>query len=208
MDPAKLARLLAPESIAVVGASEKLGMSNNAVLPMLDAGIDVRLVNPNRDSVYGRPTSPSLSALDEPIDAVLSLVSAERSIDIVAEAAAGRMRRSRRRCRRVRRARRGRTSAASTPRGRCERRDGRRRAELQRLHERRAARELVHWRPDRPRTGPGRGGLAERLPPPVDAGGRATAPAGLRHRGVVGERSGLRAARLHRSPGRRPRHRA
>ncbi len=88
MDPAKLARLLAPESIAVVGASEKLGMSNNAVLPMLDAGIDVRLVNPNRDSVYGRPTSPSLSALEEPIDAVLSLVSAERSIGIVAEAAA------------------------------------------------------------------------------------------------------------------------
>ena len=88
MDPAKLARLLAPETIAVVGASEKLGMSNNAVLPMLDAGIDVRLVNPNRDSVYGRPTAPSLSALDEPIDAVLSLVSAERSIGVVAEAAA------------------------------------------------------------------------------------------------------------------------
>ncbi len=88
MDPAKLARLLAPETIAVVGASEKLGMSNNAVLPMLDAGIDVRLVNPNRDSVYGRPTAPSLSALDEPIDAVLSLVSVERSIGVVAEAAA------------------------------------------------------------------------------------------------------------------------
>ena len=88
MDPAKLARLLAPDTIAVVGASEKLGMSNNAVLPMLDAGIDVRLVNPNRDSVYGRPTAPSLSALNEPIDAVLSLVSAERSIGVVAEAVA------------------------------------------------------------------------------------------------------------------------
>jgi acetate---CoA ligase (ADP-forming) len=88
MDPSKLARLLAPESIAVVGASEKLGMSNNAVLPMLDAGLDVRLVNPNRDSVYGRPTSPTLSDLGEPIDAVLSLVSAERSIAVVAEAAA------------------------------------------------------------------------------------------------------------------------
>ena len=34
-------------------------MSNNAVLPMLDAGRStvrsVLLVNPNRDSVYGRP---------------------------------------------------------------------------------------------------------------------------------------------------------
>ncbi len=87
MDPARLARLLSPETVAVVGASEKLGMSNNAVLPMLEAGLNVRLVNPNRDSVYGRPTAASLSDLD-PIDAVLALVSAERSIDVVAEAAA------------------------------------------------------------------------------------------------------------------------
>ena len=91
-----LARLLNPSTVAVVGASEKLGMSNNAVLPMLDAGSpfrrgagkDVLLVNPNRDSVYGVPTAPSLSAAGVPVDAVLSLVSAERSIDVVAEAAA------------------------------------------------------------------------------------------------------------------------
>ena len=38
MRPA-LARLLSARSIAVVGASEKLGMSNNAVLPMLEAGL-------------------------------------------------------------------------------------------------------------------------------------------------------------------------
>jgi acetate---CoA ligase (ADP-forming) len=71
----------------VVGASEKLGMSNNAVLPMLDAGREVLLVNPSRDEVYGRPTAPSLRALGKSVDAVLSLVSAERSIDVVAEAA-------------------------------------------------------------------------------------------------------------------------
>ena len=41
-------------------------MSNNAVLPMLDAGIDVALVNPNRDQVYDRPTAPSLSAFVAP----------------------------------------------------------------------------------------------------------------------------------------------
>ncbi|MGD9796377.1 MAG: acetate--CoA ligase family protein, partial [Acidimicrobiia bacterium] len=73
---------------AVVGASEKLGMSNNAVLPMLDAGIAVRLVNPNRDSVYGLPASPSLAEIGEPIDAVLALVSAERSIEVIEQAAA------------------------------------------------------------------------------------------------------------------------
>ena len=86
MRPA-LARLLSPRSIAVVGASEKLGMSNNAVLPMLDAGLEPRFINPNRESVYDRPTVPSLSALGEPVDAVLALVNAERSVDVVEEAA-------------------------------------------------------------------------------------------------------------------------
>ncbi|MGE0305915.1 MAG: CoA-binding protein, partial [Acidimicrobiia bacterium] len=88
MNRLNLARLLAPKSVAVVGASEKLGMSNNAVLPMLDAGIAVRLVNPNRDSVYGLPASPSLAEIGEPIDAVLALVSAERSIEVIEQAAA------------------------------------------------------------------------------------------------------------------------
>ncbi|MDE3205000.1 MAG: acetate--CoA ligase family protein [Acidobacteriota bacterium] len=88
MSRTPLSRLLAPATIAVVGASEKLGMSNNAVLPMLDAGLEPRLVNPNRSSVYDRPTAPSLTALGEPIDAVLALVNAERSVDVVEEAAA------------------------------------------------------------------------------------------------------------------------
>ncbi len=87
MDRTNLARLLDPASVAVVGASEKLAMSNNAVLPMLEAGREVHLVNPNRDSVYGRPTVPSLADLAAPVDAVLSLVSADRSVGVVAEAA-------------------------------------------------------------------------------------------------------------------------
>jgi acyl-CoA synthetase (NDP forming) len=87
VERSNLSRLLAPATVAVVGASEKLGMSNNAVVPMLEAGVDVQLVNPNRDEVYGRPAAPSLSSLDHPVDAVLALVNAERSIDVVAEAA-------------------------------------------------------------------------------------------------------------------------
>lgn len=82
-----LARLLGPKTVAVVGASEKLGMSNNAVLPMLEAGIDVHLVNPSRETVYDRPALPSLTAIGEPIDAVLALVNARRSVDVVREAA-------------------------------------------------------------------------------------------------------------------------
>jgi acyl-CoA synthetase (NDP forming) len=88
VDGSNLARLLNPISIAVVGASENLGMSNNAVLPMLEAGREVHLINPNRDSVYDRPTVPTLSDLGQPVDAVLSLVSAARSVGVVEDAAA------------------------------------------------------------------------------------------------------------------------
>jgi acyl-CoA synthetase (NDP forming) len=87
-DGTALARLLSPASLAVVGANEKLGMSNNAVVPMLQAGRTVHLVNPNRDELYGQRALPSLSALGEPVDAVLSLVNAERSVAVLEEAAA------------------------------------------------------------------------------------------------------------------------
>lgn len=82
----QLARLLSPTTIAVVGANESLGMSNNAILPMLEAGREVVLINPNRDTLYGRPVAPSLTAFGRPVDAVLSLVNAERSIDLITEA--------------------------------------------------------------------------------------------------------------------------
>ncbi len=82
-----LSRLLSPTTVAVVGANEKLGMSNNAVLPMLEAGRAVSLVNPNRQSLYGQRAFPSLSEVGEPIDAVLALVNAERSIEVLEQAA-------------------------------------------------------------------------------------------------------------------------
>jgi acyl-CoA synthetase (NDP forming) len=82
-----LARLLSPATLAVVGANEQLGMSNNAVLPMLEAGREVSLVNPRRDVLYGQPVFPDLTAIGRPVDAVLSLVNAERAVDLVEEAA-------------------------------------------------------------------------------------------------------------------------
>jgi acyl-CoA synthetase (NDP forming) len=63
-------------------------MSNNAILPMLEAGRSVHLVNPTRQELYGQPALPSLSALGAPVDAVLALVNAERSVAVVQEAAA------------------------------------------------------------------------------------------------------------------------
>ncbi len=81
-----LARLLSPTTVAVVGANESLGMSNNAVIPMLEAGRDVFLVNPRRDTLYDRQVFPDLTSIGQPIDAVLSLVNAERALDTVEEA--------------------------------------------------------------------------------------------------------------------------
>jgi acyl-CoA synthetase (NDP forming) len=83
-----LRRLLAPLTIAVVGANESLGMSNNAVRPMLAAGRTVHLVNPKREELYGQTAFPSLTAIGEPVDAVLGLVNAARAVDLVAEAGA------------------------------------------------------------------------------------------------------------------------
>lgn len=80
--------MLSPRTVAVVGANEQLGMSNNAVRPMLEAGRQVALVNPRRDTLYGQPVFPDLTSIGEPVDAVLSLVNAERSLDVVEEAAA------------------------------------------------------------------------------------------------------------------------
>jgi acyl-CoA synthetase (NDP forming) len=86
--PSALRRLLAPSTIAIVGANESLGMSNNAVRPMLAAGRAVHLVNPKRDELYGQAVFPALTAIGAPVDAVLGLVNASRAVDLVEEAAA------------------------------------------------------------------------------------------------------------------------
>jgi acyl-CoA synthetase (NDP forming) len=79
-----LDRLLYPRSIAVVGASEST--PNAGLVAMLERGLDVYPVNPRRDTVFGYRAYPSLSAIGRPVDAVLSLLDAERSVDVVAEA--------------------------------------------------------------------------------------------------------------------------
>ncbi|HVU71425.1 MAG TPA: acetate--CoA ligase family protein [Mycobacteriales bacterium] len=83
----RLRRFLWPRTVAVVGANERLGMSNNAVLPMLEKGIEVGLVNPTKDRLYDRPAVATLSDLGS-VDAVLALVNATRSIEVAKEAVA------------------------------------------------------------------------------------------------------------------------
>lgn len=86
MTEENLRRLLSPKSVAIVGASEP--RSNNAVLPMKARGIELVYVNPNRDTVYGAATVPSLRHAGRPVDAVLSMVSADRTLDVIQDAVA------------------------------------------------------------------------------------------------------------------------
>ncbi|WP_395106271.1 acetate--CoA ligase family protein [Actinomadura sp. SCN-SB] len=86
-DSESLSRLLSPKSVAVVGASERRVMSNVAVGHLLDAPVTLHLVHPTAERIYGRPAVRDLSAIGEPVDAVLSLVSAERTVTVAEEAA-------------------------------------------------------------------------------------------------------------------------
>jgi acyl-CoA synthetase (NDP forming) len=83
---ASLARLLTPRSVAVVGASERRGMSNVALGHLLDAPVELHLVNPNAAEAYGRRTVGSLAEIGQSVDAVLALVGAGRTIELVEEA--------------------------------------------------------------------------------------------------------------------------
>ena len=88
---ANLTRLLNPRSIAIVGASERRSMSNVAMANLegaVAAGVDLHLINPNAREAYGQQTSPSLKQIGGAVDAVLSLVGADRTIGVVDEAGA------------------------------------------------------------------------------------------------------------------------
>ena len=88
MDPS---RLLAPRSIAVVGASDRAGSYADLVLRNLEANAfpgEVWGVNPKRDEVHGRRCFPSVAELPEPVDAVVVAVPAPAVPDAVEQAGA------------------------------------------------------------------------------------------------------------------------
>jgi len=69
-----LSRLLAPRSVAVVGATERAGSYGAATMHnLLGAGFEGRLVavNSSRTSVFGVPCVTSLADLGDPVDAVV-----------------------------------------------------------------------------------------------------------------------------------------
>ena len=74
-----LRRLLAPASIAVVGANDRMETYAAQALANLSAtgyGGDVWGVNPNRTEVLGRPCVPTVAELPQPVDAVVVAIPA------------------------------------------------------------------------------------------------------------------------------------
>ncbi|HEY6887494.1 MAG TPA: CoA-binding protein, partial [Solirubrobacter sp.] len=84
-------RLLAPRSVAVVGASERAASyGGEALLNLARLGYAGRVyaVNPRRDVVHGVRAYPSLEDLPEAPDAVVVAIPAANAPDVVARASA------------------------------------------------------------------------------------------------------------------------
>lgn len=82
----RLRRLLEPRSVAFVGLSDNSPLTQ-FVQPTLSSDARVSFVNPRHSSVLGHKTVPSVSDLDGPVDAVMTLVSADRTVSVAEELA-------------------------------------------------------------------------------------------------------------------------
>ena len=83
-------KLLNPKSIAIVGASDKIGPGFNAWKALEHVGFQgrVHLVNPSKKELLGQNCYPDLSAIDGDIDAVFVAVKAESVLEVAKQAAA------------------------------------------------------------------------------------------------------------------------
>lgn len=84
-----LDKLLYPRSLAIVGASDKVGPGFNAWNALRAVGYegDVHFVNPKRTTLFDAPCYPSIEEIPEPIDAAFLAVPAARVVDITRSAA-------------------------------------------------------------------------------------------------------------------------
>jgi acetyl-CoA synthetase (ADP-forming) len=89
-EPGDLARLFAPRSVAVVGASEDAAKVGGRVLKYLADGRyrgRVVAVNPRRTAVMGVPAVPAVAALDAPVDTAIIALPPDACIEAVAQCA-------------------------------------------------------------------------------------------------------------------------
>ena len=81
--------LLNPKSIAIVGASEKIGPGFNAWQALKHVGFtgEVYLVNPNKPELFGQKTYPSLEAIKaETVEAVFAAVRTDATLEVMRQA--------------------------------------------------------------------------------------------------------------------------
>lgn len=85
-----LTELLRPKTIAVVGASEKLGFGNSTCLNLMKSEIreHVYFVNPKRESLMGKKCYNSLNEITEKIDLVIICTPKKTVLNILKQAAA------------------------------------------------------------------------------------------------------------------------
>lgn len=85
-----LSRLLSPRSVAIVGASDKVGPGFNAwkALEVVGFAGTIHLVNPNKPVLFERKTYSSLADVPDAVDAVFIAVPYDRVLDTVRQAAA------------------------------------------------------------------------------------------------------------------------
>jgi acyl-CoA synthetase (NDP forming) len=81
-----LDRVLNPASVAIVGVSETSVFAGGA-RRSLQSDCEFFFVHPKATSVWGHPTFPELRAIGRPVDAVYSGVGAERTVEVVEQAA-------------------------------------------------------------------------------------------------------------------------
>lgn len=81
--------LLNPKSVAIVGASEKVGPGFNAFKALEFVGYEgeIYLVNPRSSELFGRKTYASIDEISGAIDAVFVAVQADAVLDIARQAA-------------------------------------------------------------------------------------------------------------------------
>lgn len=82
--------LLNPRSIAIVGASDKIGPGFNAWQALKHVGYQGRvfLVNPGKAELLGQKTFASLSDIDGEVDAVFAAVRADATLEVMTQAIA------------------------------------------------------------------------------------------------------------------------
>lgn len=81
--------LLRPESIAIVGASERSWQGRGTFLNLQRHGYAgvVHLVNPRYDTLFGRPCHPDVESLPAAVDVAVLAVGAERGVTSLADCA-------------------------------------------------------------------------------------------------------------------------